>query len=417
MATDRLTAVDAQMFWMSAKIPNDTFLLYAFEGVPDDLDMAIDELVAQARNSVDLSRRVHDESRLHYPQWVPAEVDRDRFTTYPSGGWSDCLSAVAALVDHQLDPRVMPWRIHLFVGITDVPGIAGPATVAVLQITHALGGGGRTCAPAALMFGRRAVVEPIRPRYGHPALLIRRSIEAARAYRGLLRDTESGHVPAAAASRPPLRTNASPAGLRSMRTLVFDRAELAGATVTVAALSAISAALAGQLSALGEDTSTLGAEVTMTKPGQRRAYNHFGTVGVGLYPDLAVPQRRTTIAAELADRRARAAHPAMRASDRAFAATPAPLLRWGVSQFDPAVRPAAVTGNTVVSSVNCGPADFAFGAGPVRMAAAFPGLSPMVGLTHCVTGVGDTIAISVFAAESAVGDIDEYLERLGFAFS
>ena len=31
----------------------------------------------------------------------------------------------------------------------------------------------------------------------------------------------------------------------------------------------------------------------------------------------------------------------MRASDRAFAATPAPLLRWGVSQFDPAVRPAA----------------------------------------------------------------------------
>ncbi|MFI2840548.1 WS/DGAT domain-containing protein [Mycolicibacterium sp. PDY-3] len=416
MATDRLTAVDAQMFWMSAKIPNDTFLLYAFDGVPADLDVAIDELIAQARNSVDLSRRVHDESRLLYPEWVPAEVDRDRFTIYPSGGWSDCLSAVVALVDHQLDARVMPWRIHLFVGVTDVPGIAGPATVAVLQITHALGGGGRTCVPAAVMFGRRAVVEPIRPRYGHPALLIRRSIEAAKAHRELLRDTEAGRVPAPAAARPPRRTNASPAGLRSMRTLVFDRAELAGATVTVAALSAISAALAGQLSALGEDTSTLGAEVTMTKPGHRRAYNHFGTVGIGLHPNLALPQRRTTIAAELADRRARAAHPAMRASDRAFAATPAPLLRWGVSQFDPSVRPAAVTGNTVVSSVNCGPADFAFGGRPVRMAAAFPGLSPMVGLTHCVTGVGDTIAISVFAAESAVGDVDEYLERLGFAF-
>ncbi|TQK28482.1 WS/DGAT domain-containing protein [Arthrobacter sp. SLBN-53] len=417
MATDRLTAVDAQMFWLSAKIPNDTFLLYAFDGVPDDLDAAIAELIVAARTSVDLTRRVHDESRLHYPEWVPAAVGRECIATHPAGGWADCLSAVVALVDGQLDARVMPWRIHLFVGVVGVPGIAGPATVAVLQITHALGGGGRTCAPAAVMFGRRAVVEPIRPRYGHPALLVWRSIEAARAHRELLRDSEMGRVPAPAATRPPLRTNASPTGLRSMRALVFDRAKLAGSTVTVAALSAISAALAAHLSALGEDTSTLGAEVTMAKPGPRRAYNHFGTVGVGLHPDLVVPQRRAAIAGELADRRARAAHPAMRASDRAFAATPAPLLRWGVSQFDPSVRPAAVTGNTVVSSVNCGPADFAFGGRPVRMAAAFPGLSPMVGLTHCVTGVGDTIAVSVFAAESAVGDVDEYLERLGSAFS
>ena len=37
--------------------------------------------------------------------------------------------------------------------------------------------------------------------------------------------------------------------------------------------------------------------------------------------------------------------------------------------------------------------------------AAFPGLSPMMGLTHCVYGIGDTISISVHAAESAIGDI------------
>ena len=96
-------------------------------------------------------------------------------------------------------------------------------------------------------------------------------------------------------------------------------------------------------------------------------------------------------------------------------ATPARLLRWGISQFDPSVRSATVTGNTVVSSVNCGAADFAFGGRPVRMAAAFPGLSPMVGITHCVTGVGDTITLSVYAAESAIGDIDEYAQRLEFA--
>ena len=37
----RLTAVDAQTYWMSAKIPNDQFLLYGFAGVPANLDEAM----------------------------------------------------------------------------------------------------------------------------------------------------------------------------------------------------------------------------------------------------------------------------------------------------------------------------------------------------------------------------------------
>jgi hypothetical protein len=108
----------------------------------------------------------------------------------------------------------------------------------------------------------------------------------------------------------------------------------------------------------------------------------------------------------------------MRASELAFAATPAPLLRWGVAQFDPDVKLAAVTGNTVVSSVNCGAADFAFGGSPVSVAAAFAGLSPMMGLTHVVVGVGDTVTISVHAAESALGGpdgLDAYVTRLDAA--
>ena len=67
------------------------------------------------------------------------------------------------------------------------------------------------------------------------------------------------------------------------------------------------------------------------------------------------------IAADLANGRRRFEHPATRSADRAFAAVPAPLLRWGVSQFDPDVRPTQVPGNTVVSSVNRGPADLSFG--------------------------------------------------------
>ena len=107
----------------------------------------------------------------------------------------------------------------------------------------------------------------------------------------------------------------------------------------------------------------------------------------------------------------------MRAASRAFAVTPAPLLRWGVAQFDPTVRSPTVTGNTVVSSVNRGPADLRFGDAPVVVTAGYPALSPMMGLAHGVHGIGDTVAVSVHAAESAIGDVDEYVARLDAALS
>jgi hypothetical protein len=201
-----------------------------------------------------------------------------------------------------------------------------------------------------------------------------------------------------------------------MATAVARRDELTGPTVTVSALVAISTALSTHLRDLGDDPSTLGAELMMAKPLPRRAYNHFGTAGVGLYPDLGSAERGLRIVADIAARRQRAAHPAMQAADIAFAATPAPLLRWGTAQFNPDVALTEVTGNTVVSSVNGGPADFGFGGAPVVLSAAFPGLSPLMGLTHCVSGIGDTISVAVCAAESALGalpgGLDSYVAHL-----
>jgi hypothetical protein len=200
--------------------------------------------------------------------------------------------------------------------------------------------------------------------------------------------------------------------VRSIRTVIRKRDKLRGSTVTVGVLAAVSTALAGRLRELGDDPSTLGAEVPMAKTGVRQAHNHFGNVGVGLYPELGPNDRPARIAEDLAQRRRRAAHPAMLAASQAFAAVPAPLLRWGVKQFDATLRSPTVTGNTVVSSVNRGPADLRFGELPVVLTAGYPGLSPMMGLTHGVHGIGDTIAISVHAAESAIGDVDAYVDRL-----
>jgi len=55
------------------------------------------------------------------------------------------------------------------------------------------------------------------------------------------------------------------------------------------------------------------------------------------------------------------------------------------------------------------------GDAPVVLTAGYPALSPSMGLTHGVHGIGDTIAISVHAAESAIGDVDAYVDRLNVA--
>ncbi|MCV7419708.1 DUF1298 domain-containing protein [Mycobacterium yunnanensis] len=422
MTANRLTPFDAQTFWLAAKIPNDTVLMFGFAGVPADLERALAEVEARAAGCPELAWRIDDGSR-GYPRWVHRGGDRSQFVVHdlPERTYEACLAAIAALVERPLDATDTAWRLHLFAGVLDVPGVDGPGVVAVLQISHALGGGGRTSAHAALLFGRSGVVLPeIRPAPVGPAALALAGFRAARAHRALTADVEAAAVPAQARLRPPLRTNDRPTGVRAVRTVTRHRRELAATTVTVAALSAVSVALAAELRALGDDPSALGAEVPMTKPPPRLAYNHFGNVGVGLYPDLSSERRPTAIAEDLAARRLRAAHPAMRADDLAFAATPATLLRWGMGRFDPSVRSAAVTGNTVVSSVKFGAADFAFGGAPVVFATALAGLSPMMGLTHVVGGVGDTVTIGVHAAESALGGaggLDRYVARLDAALA
>jgi hypothetical protein len=406
-----MAAVDAQFYWMSAKIPNDQFLLYAFAGVPADIDAAIAKVLGRARASTALTMRVEDAGALAYPRWVPAVGHlRAVWHRLADDSWTGCLDAMVRLVDDQLDMRCAPWRLHLFTPVRDIPGHVGEGTVAVLQVGHALADGARASALAAWMFGRAAPVPAVAaPQRG---FLPWRAVAAARAHRRQVRETRAGLLPPPAGDRPVLATNARPAGARTVRTLVRRRAQLPGPTVTVGALAAVSAALSEYLD---EPRGSLGAEVPMAKTGVPQAHNHFGNIRVGLYPQLALRPRAERIAVDVANSRRRARHPAMRSADRAFAAVPAALLRRGVADFDPDARPTRVGGNTVVSSVNRGAADLHFGAEPVLLTAGFPALSPAMGLTHGVHGIGDTVAISVHAAESAIGDVDAYLQRLDAA--
>ncbi len=403
----RLAAADAQFLWLSAKVPNDQMLVYVFDGEPD-LAAALDEVRRNAEGCDDLGLRVRDDRVWRYPRWVRGQVDPAQFVVheaepYPSGGWRACLGAVAAIGG--LDATRMAWRVHVF----------RPAVV-VVQISHALGDGSRSAALAAALLGRPGPLPPVTADRGH---LLRRGIAAARAHRDMLRDIEAGALVPPPAPRPARSVNARPAGRQVLRTLVVDRSRLHRPTVTVAALSAVAEALGGYLADRGEDISRLGAEVPIAGPSTPEgsglpARNNFRNAGVGLHPELDSRGRAARIAADLDAARRRAEHPAARASAAAFAAVPAPVLRWGTGRFDPAATSTTVSGNTVVSSVYRGPADLTFGGCPVALTAGYPALSPMMSLTHGVHGIGEVVAVSV-RADPTVVDVEEYLDRLADA--
>ncbi len=405
----RMTAVDAQFYWMSAKVPSDEYTVYVFDGEHIDVEHAIREVHRRAQACHALTVRVEDGSPLTYPRWVPTAVGLDRFVRHrlDDDSWRGCQDAVARLVDDPLDARREPWRVHVFSPVHAIPGGTGTGAVVVMQTAHALADGLREAELAGWLFGRTAPVPEVSP--SSSWFLPWRGIDAARAHRTLERDIRAGSVAAPLGPRPLQVTNARPIGTRALRTLVRHRSQLLGPTVTVAALAAVSGALAKHL---GEAATSLVAEVPMAKPAARQANNHFLNITVGLYPDLDRPARLERIAADLANARRRAEHPAALAADRAFAGVPAPLLRWGISQFDPDARPPQVSGNTVVTSVYRGPGDLSFGGAPVLLISGCPTLSPAMGLTHAVYGIGDTVAIGVHAAESAIGDIDAYVALL-----
>ena len=212
MLARRLSAVDAQTHWTSAKIPNDQFLLYGFAGVPSELERALHEIRERARGCPELRLRVRERSALTYPAWVDGEVSADQFVVHDLADrtWVGCLDAIAGLGENQLDAQAMSWRLHVFTAVDGVPG-AGTGTVVVLQATHALGDGIRASALAALLFGRQGMTPTVKsPPPFRGTALPWRSIWAARTHRRLVRDTEAGLVPPQADSRPALHSNTRP---------------------------------------------------------------------------------------------------------------------------------------------------------------------------------------------------------------
>ncbi|MBS9375654.1 hypothetical protein GON09_004671 [Rhodococcus sp. B50] len=400
---------DARREWLGDRIPGDLFALYCFDAPAVPVAEVLAELRSRVAVMGELQVRMAEvPAGLDYPYWTAHTPTEDRLLVHESGSYGDVLDVLSGLVATRVDVTVSPWRLHVFPQVTDAPRGSDPALVVVLQLSHAFADGVRTSALARdLLSGTATPTTP--PRAPSPAGMLaraalrlpfsiprviadgRRAVEAARR----LADPS---VPQPTPGRPLVAVNTAPGPRRTVRTLVLDVADLRRVgTVTVGALTAIGAALS---EFLGVDE--LSAEVPVAVPAAT-ARNSYRNVGVDLHCTIRDPhERAAAIAADLALQRIRACHPAMAVRARTDDHVPAPLLRFGTDRLDLSVVPPTVTGNTVVSSVDRGPADLELGGGRVRFTSGFPGLSPVQALTHGVHGIGESVTLSVTTSPKVV---------------
>ncbi len=247
------------------------------------------------------------------------------------------------------------------------------------------------------------------------ARTVRRGVTAARARNELATLTATGRIPPPGPGYAPgpLNGPAEVAG-HAVRMLVCpaEAFHVPGFSVTVVGLTAVSIALERYLLGRGEDVTRLGAQVPMALPPRRGVRNNYRSLGVDLAAGEPDARRRAAaIAAELSARRERARHPLLDAQGAVDAVLPPLLLRRDVRDYPIDSTPEQITGHTVVSSVNRGPADLTFGGAPVRFTGGFPALGAVMHLTHGIHGLGETVTLSVHADPSVV-DPDIYAGHL-----
>ncbi|TWS23667.1 DUF1298 domain-containing protein [Tsukamurella sputi] len=429
-----LSPRDARTYWSSGRMPSDQFLLYCFDhGAahgPSAAEVA-DVVLARAPSIADLRLRISPApGDLEHPAWAPNTVVDVREGIAHT--WDEVPGALARLFARQVDATVSPWRLHVFPHVAGAPRCSGTATVVVLQVAHALADGRRASDIARRLFdGAQAAEVPVfrplpgavraaRGLAGLPVALVRTialGLVSSPARAEIDRRTRAGLLPEPVPGSPLTPLNVAPDGSRDVRMLVRDSAALRSEyTVTVNALAAVSLAVERYLHGHGADVpGGLAAEVMVAREPRRGERNAFGNVSVPLYPEAPIADRPALIAAALAGARARAASPLWRTVGAAEDAAPSVLAAFGVRSFDPTTVPETMAGATVLSSVHRGPSDLELLGGRSVFTAGFPALSPAMGLTHGVHGLGDTVTVSVTSSRTAVPDPDEYAELLAAA--
>ena len=428
-----LDPVDADMLWRSMVGVTDQFLLYAFEaGVIVDAfgpEQAAQQVVGLLRERAgdidDLQLKVAlAPFDLAYPRWVTTSIEPGAVVHHPGpADWDSCRAEVGRLLTQGVDATDLPWRIHVFGPISGVPRSEpdGEAWVVVLQISHALADGRRASEIARALFGGH-LPEPGPEPSDEPGLVdsaVGAAMAPVRFAEGIGRGLLAWRAVAADPTEPwdgvpATRLNVSPGPGRRIDMIVteVDAVRRDGYSVTVGALTLLADVLADYL----PDSERIAVELPVARTPRRRPNgNDFHNVGVDLHADIADPEARArAIADDIAAARAKDEREARRAQRRAADVTPASLRALAVRQTDLWSSPENVTGVTVVSSVNRGPADLTLAGGHVLFTAGFPALSPAHAMTIGIHGIGSTITFSITTG-SAVDDDGEFARLLAAA--
>ncbi|WP_433524121.1 WS/DGAT domain-containing protein [Nocardia pseudovaccinii] len=161
-----VAAQDATMYWLSGRTRNDLFMLYCFDDSGRSGAQLREFVAHRSAEIADLSVRLRElPGDLDYPAWVRCEFRAEQFVEHilPEPDWPSVCEVLGKLLGTGVDAAVRPWRLHVFRGVVGAPGGAGPAMLAVLQISHALADGRRGAEIARGLFsevgaGHRAEV-------------------------------------------------------------------------------------------------------------------------------------------------------------------------------------------------------------------------------------------------------------------
>ena len=159
VSSQRMAAADAQLLWLSAKVPNDQFLVYVFDGAARYPGCA-PRGAEQRQRCDELRLRVCNDGRCRYPRWVRGEIDTAH-RSCPSDQRLRGLAWMSAGGRSARPDRPPPNGVAVHVL---------PPSVVVMQVSHALGDGTRSAALAAALLGRRIPISAVTPDRREPGV-------------------------------------------------------------------------------------------------------------------------------------------------------------------------------------------------------------------------------------------------------
>lgn len=417
-----LSVADAQMLWLRKYRNNDQFLLYCFAGeVVPTVDKLREVLQKNIGDNSQLKvSLVDDPTGWQFPHWETNSHEFDELIIFHSSQsfqWPDVLTTIIELRASAVPVEKTAWLLHIFPDVRNVPEVGSdenadsPKTIVVLQISHALvDGRGAAQIARAILSGEIldcSVTLPARtkwPRLRYPIALgslFIAGMKEVHAKNVLAKATSGGELSAPPKKFPVYSINTHRNIAEEIFCLSFKSAELKTSTisVTVFILTAISVALPKYLAAVGEVPKRLGAEVPVGGDHgifQSVSGNNYRSIGIDLRLDIAdLASRAEAISLGLKNGRRRIFHRLFENTLIVQQQLPAKILRTTIANQDFTQIPPEMSGNTVVSSVFRGPANWKFAGMPVQFTAGFPALSSSMQLTHGVNGLGERITISV----------------------